>query len=263
MSPVVVQRPGFCRMTDVCCVKHQRQDFHLVDTERKQQSSSSAIQNSKSKAKATKSTADTKINAGLHGEVALQQHDWKIVATIFQSCCCRAASPFSMCFYCRLHSRHQNRKPQQLADKLMTASSLKSYPSVRRQAWQLPTHNQHLLIAERAGKQGGGLYWSSRCWSCESPYRDTAPSYSLQDLMLGCYTRHPLLIWCVHQMDQSHTSLPGSRAHDFFLPNMEIIQIWTFDYWSDNFVNRMRNICCTSRGRTKKTFLFCDLFLSQ
>lgn len=156
MSPVVVQRPGFCRMTDVCCVKHQRQDFHLVDTERKQQSSSSTIQNSKSKAKATKSTADTKINAGLHGEAALQQHDWKMVATSFQSFCWRVASPFNMCFYCRLYSLHQKRKPQQLADKLMTASSLKSHPSVRRQAWQLPTPNQHLLISERADKQGGG-----------------------------------------------------------------------------------------------------------
>lgn len=32
VSPAVVQRPGFGRVTDVCSVKHQRQHFHFVYT---------------------------------------------------------------------------------------------------------------------------------------------------------------------------------------------------------------------------------------
>lgn len=32
VSPAVMQRPGFGWMTDVCSVKHQRQDLHFVYT---------------------------------------------------------------------------------------------------------------------------------------------------------------------------------------------------------------------------------------
>lgn len=32
VSPAVVQRPGFGRVTDICGVKHQRQNLHFVQT---------------------------------------------------------------------------------------------------------------------------------------------------------------------------------------------------------------------------------------